>query len=262
MDNIITFNNIITIVSFIVNIAFIIPFIISIYNYFSKKRYINKILEFDNNIAYITHSSCYFSSDIECKNEYEYITYELLASINNIIKLFHIVNKKFNLIDNYKDSKNEVNIGGFLTNKKVNAYFIKHFRNLKYIVNDNHKNRYSKYPINHELIEYSSDKTGFQIGNNIFLETNNTTDYAFVIKMKRSDFKDDNGKTVHILFGAGREGTVKASEYLTMYYKQIYNKYKNNHYFFALEVNRIDNSINFARGIIDLTNIMFQDDAQ
>ena len=127
MNNIIVFNNIITIISFIANVAFIIPFIISIYSYFSKKRYINKILEFDNDIAYITHSTFYFSNGIG--HEHEYITYESLESINNIVKLFHIVNRKFDLIDSHEDSKNELNIGGFLSNKKVKSYFNKHFKN-------------------------------------------------------------------------------------------------------------------------------------
>ena len=80
--------------------------------------------------------------------------------------------------------------------------------------------------------------------------------------MKNKDFKNDNNKTVYIVFGGGNIGTVKATEYLSMCYKQIYKKYKTNHYFFALEVNKIDNSINFSKGIIDLTDIMFKDNTQ
>lgn len=260
MNNIIIFNNIITIISFIVNFAFIIPFLISLYNYISKKRYIKKILEFNNDITHITHSTFYFSNGTG--HEHEYITYESLEGINNIIKLLHAINKKFDLTETINNSHNEINIGGFVSNRKVNSYFTKHFNNFKFIANIDRKNRYSKYPINHELIEYSDMKTGFLIENNIFFKIDEKTDYAFVIKMKKSDFKDDISKTVHIVFGGGNIGTVKATEYLSMYYKQIYKKFKNNHYFFALEINRIDNTINFSKGIIDLTDIMFKDSTQ
>ena len=249
-----------TIISFVVNLAFIIPFIYSVKNYFSKKRYINKILEFNNEITYITHSTFYFSNGRD--HEHEYITYESLEGINNIIKLLHVVNKKFDLTENIINPNNEINIGGFVSNKKVNAYFTKHFQNFKFIANTERKNRYSNYPINQELIEYSDKENGFLIDNNIFLEINKTTDYAFLIKMKSKDFKDDNSKTVHIAFGGGNIGTVKATEYLSMYYKQIYKKYKTNHYFFALEINKVDNSINFSKGIIDLTDIMFKENTQ
>lgn len=260
MNNLVISNNIMTIISFVVNLAFVIPFLFSIKNYFSKKRYINKILEFSNTTTYITHSTFYFSNGIE--HEHEYITYESLEGINNIIKLLHTVNKKFDLTENAINPQNEINIGGFVSNKKVNAYFTKHFPNFKFVASTERKSRYIKYPINQNLIEYSDKENGFLVGTDIFLKIDKTTDYAFVIKMKSGDFKNDNNKTIHIVFGGGNIGTVKATEYLLMYYKQIYKKYKTNHYFFALEINKIDNSINFSKGIIDLTDIMFKDNTQ
>lgn len=260
MNNFVISNNIMTIISFVVNLAFMIPFLFSVINYFSKKRYINKILEFNNDTTYITHSTFYFSNGIG--HEHKYITYESLEGINNIIKLLHTVNKKFDLIENIANPQNEINIGGFMSNKKVNAYFTKHFQNFKFIVNEDRKIRYSKYPINQELIDYSDKENGFLIGTDIFLKIDKTTDYAFVIKMKNEDFKNNNNKTVHIVFGGGNIGTVKATEYLSMYYKQIYKKYKTHHYFFALEINKVDNSINFSKGIIDLTDIMFKNNTQ
>lgn len=97
MNNISISNNIMTIISFVVNLAFIVPFIYNVKNYFLKKRYINSILDFNNDITHITHSTFYFSNGKG--HEHEYITYESLEGINNIIKLLHIVNKKFDLTD-------------------------------------------------------------------------------------------------------------------------------------------------------------------
>ena len=75
--------------------------------------------------------------------------------------------------------------------------------------------------------------------------------------MVESDFKDDNNKVVHILFGAGDRATYIASQYLSTHYKQIYHTFRNEHYFFAIEVNLVDESVNHSKGIIDLTNEMF-----
>ena len=83
------------------------------------------------------------------------------------------------------------------------------------------------------------------------------TDYAFLIKLTPDDFKNECKKTVHILFGGRAISTVKATEYLKTQYKEIYRRYKNNHYFFAIEINLIDTSFNHQKGIIDLTNDMF-----
>ena len=82
-------------------------------------------------------------------------------------------------------------------------------------------------------------------------------DYAFLIKLTPDDFNNECKKTVHILFGERSIGTIKATEYLMTQYKEIYKKYRNNHYFFAIEINLIDNSFNHKRGIIDLTQDMF-----
>lgn len=82
-------------------------------------------------------------------------------------------------------------------------------------------------------------------------------DYAFFIKMVDSDFKNEDNKTVHIIFGASDRATYIASQYFLTHCKKIYEKFKGNHYFIAVEVNLVDNSINHSRGIIDLTEDMF-----
>lgn len=257
MEHLNIFNNIITIISFIVNMAFLIPFTMKIYDYFTNKKFAKRVLGFNNESVQLSHSTFDLITESGSKNNF--ITYASLESINNIINLLNIIGQDFDLVNEMMNAKNEINIGGFLTNKKVNAYFTKYFNNFKFITDTKYKKIYDKYPIDKRMIEYSSEKTGFKINDDIFLETNREiTDYAFLIKLTNNDFKNDNIKAVHILFGGGDIGTIKSTEYLLTHYKQIYNKFKNNHYFFAMEVNRIDGSINYSRGIINLTDIMFQ----
>lgn len=249
------FNNIIVIISFIVNLTFLGTLLIKIYNYFTKKKYIKSILSFNNDVI-ISHAVFNLTTEIGITNNF--ITFNSLNCISHIIQLLDVIEQKYDLLGITTDYKNEINIGGIVMNKKVNAYFSKHFPNFKYITDRKYKEAYDKYPIDHTLIKYSSNKFGFLINETDFYEIKyGFNDYAFLIKMTQSDFKHDNKNSVHILFGAGAIGTEKATEYLLTHYKQIYKEYKNNHYFFAIEINLIDNSFNEAKGIIDLTNDMF-----
>ena len=252
MNNI---DNIFTAMSFLVNILVLIKFIPNAFSYIFTKRYVKYVLGFDKDTVQITHSMFKFSTGQGYI--YNYITYEALKSVDNIIKLLHICDFKFNLLGNDDNAKNEINIGGFVANKRVASYFTQYFPNFKYKANIGRKKIYKKFPGNESIIEYTEFETGFNINNAIFLKTDSHTDYAFIIKLIKSDFKDNNGKTVHILFGGENLGTEKSTEYFLKHTKQIYKKYKKNHYFFAIEINKTDGSINYSKGIIDLTDIMF-----
>ncbi|MBQ4523341.1 MAG: hypothetical protein IJA10_10385 [Lachnospiraceae bacterium] len=255
MEKINIFNDVITIISFIMNLTLLLSVAVKIYVYFSKKRYVKKVLGFTKDTVQISNSTFHLITDTKSSNDF--ITYSSLKSINNVINLLNIIEKKFDLLNKTTETKNEINIGGFITNKKVNAYFTKYFPHFKFIINDKYKEVYDNYSIDKRIIEYSSKTYGFKIVDN-FLETDSQlTDYAFLIKLTNSDFKNNKKKTVHILFGGGDIGTVKATEYLLTHYKEIYKKYKNNHYFFAIKVNRVDESIDYSKGIIDLTDKMF-----
>lgn len=240
------------VISFLTNISLAICWL---YNYFSKKKYIKGVLGFNKNKVQFTHSEFVLNSDL--RHKHRFITYESLESISNVIKLLNIVNKQFDLIE--KDiTNNEINIGGFLTNKKVNVYFNEHFKNFKIIENISRQKVLNNRPINHDVIEYtSSDESGFKIGDDYYLKMDKYSDYAFLIKLIETDFRNADKKTVHILFGGGNIGTIKATEYLLTHYRQIYKKYKKGHYFFAIKINLTDNSIDFSKGIIDLTDKMF-----
>lgn len=250
------FNNTMVLLSFAVNIFFLVPFIYNIYKYFTQKRYIKRVLAYNSEPVQIYQSSYTFNT-VE-GFIYDYITYNSLECMDNILSIFKIINQNFSFTTQIDNASNEICLGGFLANRRVNAYFIKYFNKFRFYVDERFKNDYEKYPIDTQMFVYSKSKTGFKINENMFLETkNNKTDYAFLIKLTPDDFKNECKKTVHILFGGRAIGTVKATEYLKTQYKEIYRKYKNKHYFFAVEINLIDNSFNHKKGIIDLTKEMF-----
>lgn len=256
MNYLVAFNNFMVFLSFAVNILFLIPFIHNIYKYFTQKRYIQKILAYNNEPVQI-YQSTYTFNTVE-GFIYDYITYNSLESMDHILSVFNVVNQSFSFTTHIDNARNEICIGGVLANKRVNSYFIKYFSNFKFYVDERFKNEYEQYPINTQMFIYSKTKTGFKINDDMFLETkHNKIDYAFLIKLTPDDFKNECTKTVHILFGGRAIGTVKATEYLKTQYREIYKKYKNRHYFFAIQLNLIDNSFNHQKGIIDLTDKMF-----
>ncbi len=248
------FNNIITVISFLANIVLILHYIKKAYIYYTDKRYLKKVLGFDDKTVLVTHSTFKFLTGQE--NVSSYITYDSLRAINKVIDMLNSQKIKFDLIGN-KDSQNEVNIGGMLTNKRVGNYFRNHFKNFKYVASKDREEIHRTYSIEQSIVEYSTGSTtGFKI-NGEMLPIDNSTDYAFIIKLLPDDFQDEMKKTVHIIFGSKNIGTVKAAEYLATHYKQIYRKYKDKHYFFAIKVNCNNSSINYAEGIKDFTNEMF-----
>ncbi len=252
------FNDIIIIISFIFNIIFVvIPLIIKIFRYLFVKRYIKLVLGYTEEDVKITN--CIFSLSTPSNVQNDFVAYSSVLALNNINILFNMVNQRFCLDERIIDANNEMNIGGFTANKKVNAYFTKYFPNFKYVTNITNKEALERHPIDNKIFIYSTDnKKGFQINGHIFLNIiDRNTDYAILIKLTKEDFKDDNNRSVHIIFGGTDIGTIKGTEFLLTHYKQIYDTYGKNHYFFAIEINCIDESINYSKKIIDLTDEMF-----
>lgn len=256
MNYVTFFNNAMGVLSLIVNIFFLVPFIYKIYKYFTQKRYVKKLLAYNKEPVQI-YQATYMFDTIEGDTR-DYITYDYLRCVDNILSIFNVINQQVSFINQFDNARNEICIGGFIPNKRVNAYFTKHFKKFKYYVDEKYKNDYDKLPVDTQICYFSKDKTGFKIGESLFLETLiDKTDYAFLIKLTQDDFENGCDKTVHILFGGKSISTIKATEYLRTQYKEIYKKYKNKHYFFAIEINLIDNSFNHRLGIIDLTNELF-----
>lgn len=248
-------NNIIAIISFIVNLFFLIPFIYKVITYFTRIRYIEKILAYNNEPIQIYQSIFQFT--VADGNRYSNIECSSLEEINNVLKVFDFKIQKY-VFTNHEDSaRNEMCIGGFYYNKRTYSYFIKYFNNFKIYVNEKYEKEFKNDKIDTQFIVYSNNKFGFEINEDFLYTEENKKDFAFLIKLTPNDFGNDNKKFVHILFGGTYIGTIKATEYLKSYSKEIYKKYKNGHYFFAVEINLIDNSFNHRAGIIDLTDRMF-----
>lgn len=168
--------------------------------------------------------------------------------------MFRIINQEFTFTRQDDDIENEMCIGGFWGNMTINMYFNRFFNNFCYY-SDKRQNNHIIYG---NRIHYFENKTGFKINKNTFLETKfNNTDYAFLIKITPNSFEGMNNNTIHILFGGTDNSTIKATEFLRTQYKEIYKKYKNGHYFFAIKLNLSDNTIDYKNGIIDLTGEMF-----
>ena len=97
MENINIFNNIITILSFVVNLAFIIPFALKIYNYFTKKTYIKKVLGYKKDSVQISNSTFTLKAQTGLTNTF--IKYSAVQATNNIINLFNIIEQSFYLVE-------------------------------------------------------------------------------------------------------------------------------------------------------------------
>jgi len=245
------FNDLTLWISVILNIVLIAK---GATTYFARKRYIKNVLGFSREPVQI--SQCIFNLQMRSGSWNNFVTYASVTATNNIVNLLCSVNQEFYLVEQINDAKNEINIGGFTANKKTNAYLTKYFPGFKFQESREREQFHQKDDFDMKIYEFTdSGQKGFKVGN-LFLDvTDRIMDYAFLIKLVKSDFKDDNEKTVHIVFGARDGGTEKATEYLLTHYKQIYQKYGKEHYFFALEVQQ--GEINYNRGIIDLTDQMF-----
>lgn len=255
MDYLIIFNNFTAIISFLVGVPSIIALSIKIYRYFCDIRYAKKILGFDKQPVQITQ--CIFEIEMKNYDERYYITHSSIIALNNTIELLNITGQKFYLIDNSREAINEINIGGFVANKTVSSYIKKYFPDFKFIIDSNNGKAYQQNPVDKDIFILSDNKKQFKIGKKILDMSDGSVDYAILIKLTKDDFKDVNKKTVHIVFGGGDLGTIKATEYLATNYKSIYRTFGKKHYFFALEVRETDRKINDSIGIMDFTNEMF-----
>lgn len=234
-------NNNITLISLFLNVIVIINFVKNIFDFVFKKYYIKKVLGYNNELVSI---SCYDENN-------KYLSFHDIEAVNNIIAMFFEINQKFAFTRIERDVNNEMCIGGFLVNRKINTYFVKYFKDFKYLMAPDWKAKYGDNP----FIEYVPEKNGYKI-KDVVLTCDSSTDYAFLIKLTKEDLQNAK-KVIHIIHGSYEISTIRASEYLATHYKQIYKEFKNRHYFFAIEINRLDGSINYSKGIIDFTDKMF-----
>ena len=83
MNYIVIFNNAMVILSFAVNIFFLVPLLYRIYKYFTQKRYIKRVLDYDRSEPVQIYQSTYTYNTIE-GFIYDYITYNSLECMDNI----------------------------------------------------------------------------------------------------------------------------------------------------------------------------------
>lgn len=249
-------NFVITFISVSINIFIGFMWLKHKFDYLFNTRYLKKLLAYTDEPVQIYQAVNDYIS-VEGFHS-KIISIDSIEGLYNIINMLSLVGKEYKFVNQNDTCKNEICIGGFLYNKRVNSYFLNHFGNFKYYINTKYKDYYEKTTSNSPILKYTNHKFGFYIDETLFLEIiPDKKDYIFVIKLTPDDFKMGE-KTVHILFGGRLISTLKATEYLYSQYKNIYKKFKNKHYFFAVEFNLVDNSFNHQKGIIDLTEKMFK----
>lgn len=96
MKHIEIFNNTMVILSLAVNIFFLVPLLCRIYKYFTQKRYIKRVLAYNSNEPVQIYQSTYTYNTIE-GFVYDYITYNSLECMDNILSIFNIINSNFAL---------------------------------------------------------------------------------------------------------------------------------------------------------------------
>lgn len=158
---------------------------------------------------------------------------------------------------------------GPAANPKVNFYIHTYFPMVKYYVNldeffaprdksKKYKRQFHKRIRQMDYIVDTDGYYGFSVGNKKLDMISGETDYAILIKLVPDDFPAlDKKRTVHILFGWSMAGSRKSIEYFLNHYKKIYKRFKKNHYFIAVNVNKSDNEFIARDDFIDLTEEAF-----
>lgn len=260
-------NFVITFISVSINIFIGFIWLKNKTTYFLNTRYLKKLLGFKNEEIVITQAV--FEPSMISGITHNMITYECAICLVNVTTMLRTCNYKYRIYEEPSGQFDEFNIGGPTCNKKVNIYMTTFFPNFKFVTPLNDKQKFDKYPINQQFIEYSQNETGFKIykkGSNevvhYFKINSKYNDILFFIKLTSQDFSDSFNRTVFIIFAGFNKGSLYSSYFLKKYYKQIYEQFGYKHFFAAVLFNNIDDSFDLSTGIIDLTNIMFKENTQ
>lgn len=148
----------------------------------------------------------------------------------------------------------EIHIGGPTVNVATYQYIMNFIPSYKAIVKKGEVPRESRF-LNPNFIQIG-EQTGFSVvdkrGNIInFYRDDWINDIGILIRLKIN-----NKKVVHLIFGTGKRGTLVALNYLTNYAEDISKKYQDKNYFLLLWGNYINYSIDFSKGIQDLSDCL------
>jgi len=121
----------------------------------------------------------------------------------------------------------EIQIGGPVTNKFTNRYFKRYLKNITWIVTGAHYERYrADVDLNgfdYSFIEKARDKKeGFRFGTKFLSYSPNQKGLAILIKLV--DKSEASSRIIHLLFGAGTNGTMGAVSFFVNHYADIYKK--------------------------------------
>ena len=179
------------------------------------------------------------------KSEYEY-TLRLL----NAIGLSNLnIETNYNVTYSYS----EIHIGGPTVNLNTYRYICNYVESYRAILQ---KENMPKIKIADKDFILQSDKTGFMVADEegkskAYYRTVGKNDIGILIRIKIN-----NKKTVHLIFGVGKRGTMVAINYLINYAEEINEKYGNNNYFFCMWGNYVDYSIDTSKEAIDLSYLL------
>lgn len=211
---------------------------------------LQKIMQFNSNnvaVSVPTYKKKFHTNvwPVVHKLEYEY-TLKLL----NAIGLSGLnIETDYNVTYPYS----EIHVGGPTVNLCTYRYISNYVESYKAILQERNipKNR-----IVDKNFIIKSNRTGFSV-----VDENNKR-----IEFCRADSRNDIGmlvrikinekKTVHLVFGIGKRGTMVAINYLINYAEKIYENYGSNNYFFCIWGNYIDSSIDTSKNIVDLSYLL------
>lgn len=245
-----------TIIGGISTIAIIVELNIKLYTFFTQKRYIKTVLNFNKKSCLVSQATY---PDTITSSE-KVVTFTSMQSFQMINEMLYKVNYVINpYIDNF-EGNNIIHIGGPAANIHVNALFVERKFDFYFCTSRKNEISHQKLNLNQSCLEYSDDNTiYFKIGNEKLIIEKNVRDYGIIIRIPY-DRNVGREYSTHIIFGCWANGTLKAVEFFTKNHKIIAKKYKRSKYCFAVPINLIDNTIVISNNsIIDLTNQFFKE---
>lgn len=208
-----------------------------------ETRHLKRIMGFKNKKVIVTFS-IFFSEKVN-NSLHELITFEELEKLKDVIEIGNRIGitveipprNQLSLIQT-NDIRDEINIGGPLTNKYVHSY-LSEFNEFVFYKHKDDKVE-NNYMIEKDCIQETKDPDGryFMI-NSIKYYVDKETDYLFLIRFRQ--FNDNKiTKTVHLIFNTHHNNNVIITRVYREYSKVIYpiiKKYKHN-YFLVIPIDK------------------------
>lgn len=238
----------------------IMPFLMKVYAYHRKIKYIKNTLCSKNKNVLIT-IGVFHAAVVTRATTYDMVTVNTVKCVKTLVDFCNTVNLNVYLQGEYTQADiDELHIGGPLRNIAVSNLLANFFGStFRFLMPKEDRHRFDEAPINDKFIEYTESELGFSFGakdnEKKYLSNAKYGDYAIIIRLLRRN------KSIHILFGGYGLGTVSAVEYFVKHTKELYNfakdnKRENSNYFFILHVNN-DGKHDANIGLTDLTDTVF-----